>query len=669
MARRFRRDRRGATAIAVALMLVPMIISAGAAVDYARISAARAQLQAAADAAALAGVGTYENAAGQTTVNGPVTTSLANAATARSIATATFSDYAASLANFITLGAPTATAGCTPPGSYPLGRSLATVCGKPPYGTCPLVTASGAEAGSYCVSLGVSGTLQTSLLSILVPNIVISVSALATSPIPTTPITQANFPNSNTASAADNNATYAYGVPYDAAGKPNYAALPQPTSACAGVIKNPDVVSTLCPYYQIANSKGTASTGQNPLQLYQDQPIAFLFDNVTGGSSNYAYKKEPDGGYCPEFTLYGSISQEAGISVPLSDSTNAYSSAYEMLGEPPSYSSSAADELAETGGATGQPFGANHLITGFQVAKGVGVGNGATNPQVENCPYYYYNYYHTGGGTYSYTVTTGGVTTPYTGTSNSYAQWNATYYPSNSFYEDSPTPVNGPPVVGGCTPNTVVGPDGVSVHGWNYTANNNLYSGGCDPGAYSPATQTPTGVKPAQQTANFSNCALLIEPLGTGVSGLPDSYTVAQRSVLDQATGNTVQQTYLAPDYGTYLPGATKTWPPESTAHRCYDPAAAYTAPTAESPALAAYDAAGAPIAGHFDVNAAGYDAIANPALGTVICNQTVPQSYGLYWNDLGSTETDDLGYWNAIVFFTCSVPNQDSFGPPVLAY
>ncbi|GGK22917.1 TadE/TadG family type IV pilus assembly protein [Salinarimonas ramus] len=52
--RRFTEDRSGAVAIALGLVLVPVIGVAGAAVDYTRLSADRAELQRAADAAAIA---------------------------------------------------------------------------------------------------------------------------------------------------------------------------------------------------------------------------------------------------------------------------------------------------------------------------------------------------------------------------------------------------------------------------------------------------------------------------------------------------------------------------------------------------------------------------------------------------------------------------------------
>ena len=52
--RTFAADSRGATAVAFGLMLIPLTLFAGAAVDYSRISAVRANLQSAVDAATLA---------------------------------------------------------------------------------------------------------------------------------------------------------------------------------------------------------------------------------------------------------------------------------------------------------------------------------------------------------------------------------------------------------------------------------------------------------------------------------------------------------------------------------------------------------------------------------------------------------------------------------------
>jgi len=59
---RFGADRRGTVAVLTGLLIVPMMVSAGVAVDLSRATAVHAALQNAADAAALAGAGVYTSA-------------------------------------------------------------------------------------------------------------------------------------------------------------------------------------------------------------------------------------------------------------------------------------------------------------------------------------------------------------------------------------------------------------------------------------------------------------------------------------------------------------------------------------------------------------------------------------------------------------------------------
>src|ERR687895_1520924 len=54
LSQRLLADRRGVVAVVFALTLVPMLTAVGAAVDYSRATAVRADLQSAVDAAALA---------------------------------------------------------------------------------------------------------------------------------------------------------------------------------------------------------------------------------------------------------------------------------------------------------------------------------------------------------------------------------------------------------------------------------------------------------------------------------------------------------------------------------------------------------------------------------------------------------------------------------------
>jgi hypothetical protein len=454
------------------------------------------------------------------------------------------------------------------------------------------------------------GVLKTSLLGVVIPNVTINVTAIANTP-PINPISPKNVQGSTIANAYDENAIYAYGVPMDASGKPLYTQLPDPTSSCTGPVANgaltqrihgySTVTSGNCPYVQVGDSTGTPIGAQPTLSLANSQYVAFLFVNVTGNYHAYNWVKQPDGGFCPDFTLYGSISQEpgvAGVSVPAQDSTNIYSSAYQMAGEPPSY-------------------GANHPITPFPVAAGVG---GNTKPY--NCPYYYYH---------NNATTTGGVP------DNKYPAWNATYFPDSPYIFASGTPA--PAVVSGCTPNSSATP-------WNYSGSN-IHAGYCN----------------QAQTANFDNCALLIQDLGpsSGVPGKPTSYSETDA---DGVTPDTANPQRLVPNYGGTLAAGSSTtyYPPDNTAHRCYDPASGFNAATQKFDKTGYKSLTG--------TNSANYDHIESPGDGAVLCNNKDPEVYALYWNDLGSNEADDLGYWNAITLFTCSVPGSGNIaaGPSTLS-
>ncbi|HTQ69885.1 MAG TPA: hypothetical protein VMH92_00105, partial [Acidocella sp.] len=55
--------------------------------------------------------------------------------------------------------------------------------------------------------------------------------------------------------------------------------------------------------------------------------------------------------------------------------------------------------------------------------------------------------------------------------------------------------------------------------------------------------------------------------------------------------------------------------------------------------------------------NGGGADLIANPELGAIDCGSNPNDSFGLYWNDMGGQNSDNLIYWNAVTVFTCPTP------------
>ena len=79
---RFGADRRGTVAVLTGLLIVPMMVSAGVAVDLTRATAIHAALQNAADSAALAGAGVYTSAQAATAATSKATTYISRATAA-----------------------------------------------------------------------------------------------------------------------------------------------------------------------------------------------------------------------------------------------------------------------------------------------------------------------------------------------------------------------------------------------------------------------------------------------------------------------------------------------------------------------------------------------------------------------------------------------------------
>ena len=142
--RSFWRDRRAVTALTFALMLTPMIIAAGAAVDFARLASSRAQLQAAVDGAALSAVGAYANEE--------------NGATAISVGKSAFNAAYSGISGAVSLASssPSATVGCTA-----TGTSQSTECGST--GTGITESSTACSAGTWCATVTATAT-QTNLL-------------------------------------------------------------------------------------------------------------------------------------------------------------------------------------------------------------------------------------------------------------------------------------------------------------------------------------------------------------------------------------------------------------------------------------------------------------------------------------------------------------------------
>ncbi|OYV32227.1 MAG: hypothetical protein B7Z81_13055, partial [Acidocella sp. 20-61-6] len=388
-------SRRSATAVAFAIMFVPMVISASAAVDFARIASARAMMQSAVDGATETGANAYQMSE--------------NFAEAGNATTTTLSATSATLGRFVGNIQTNTGVYCNS------GEATAQQCGSNYavqgnlLGNCPAAFATTEE---YCVVATMSATLKNSLFAYLLPSEVLTVSSVGTTLFPPSNVSGKNIPPSpGFGSASDLSGIYAYAVPMSG-NTPQYGTLPQPNSDCGsekGPIQYENLVApqgtSSCNYLFVSDSKGDSGSGGS-ITLTSGQPIAFSFVNDVGETTSYGLSTSylyttaltvngsyyPNGytatsttcqfyyygycygqqhssfqlfGQCPEYNLYGAFSQGIGgtenfndnngntITVTQSagdngalntqnaqlqsDSLNVFSSAYEVLGYPPTH--------------------------------------------------------------------------------------------------------------------------------------------------------------------------------------------------------------------------------------------------------------------------------------------------------------------------------------------
>ncbi len=826
-------DRRGATAMALAILFIPLMIAAGAAVDLSRIASARALLQASTDAAAIAGAGAWQTSESYSY--------------ASSVTTAAYTGTASQLPKFVSTSTPTPSLTCTGSTTQCGGAagSSSYVTTTSTYG-CP-------AAAEYCVAVKATGTLKNSILGFLIPSETLTATSIATTAFPPETLSGKNIPPSpGFGSAGDISGIYAYAVPMSGTGSsatPQYTQIPQPNSSCSNyatlgplALENlSSAASTTCNYLFIAlsTSSGTAGAGGS-ITLQQNQPIAFNFINDTGANgytqldgvnytTNLMVKKNnsaatfyPNGSIsaysttvttitcdsstssshystssgsgtssspypcasshqssstgasttsssgtvgttsscptttkigskyycyvatstavtttsisvsaqCPDHTLYGSISP--GYGSPVSDSLNEYSSAFEVIGYPPTY---------ET----------NHVLTPFvtnsSAATTTTLDDGTTYTVNAVCP----NFSIPSGSTIKAPITTS-YATSLVGSSSASINIFSTAFPGQTYTDSTTSPSTNssgialttgsgdifPPTIASCTPATYAEDGHVtpvsSNPWWNWNPSN---SGNCSNESSTNQASYLSSGQPA-----YGNCALIIQAVGTSIpvnsnnqALLPDYYLLVKTSggtvvgldpiwngttftdqmpgvitsqlhtidsnisisgttVTDNDTAATYTSTGTLSTYG-YVPTATHSYtlssgtyagdtvvfeipaststsnstasytefhlPPE-TSHQCYNPQA--NGNTGGSATI--QEGAGASITFATtgdNNNGTAIDPIANPQLGAILCNSNPPETYALYWNDLGTYESDDLGEWNAVVAFTCSVPGSGTNG------
>ena len=281
--RRLRSDSRGNVAVVIALSALPIIAAVGAGVDISRMAKAKAALQNAADAAALAGAVQYTSA-GQSTV-------------AQNNAQSYFDKYA--LGGDIVSSSRTVTptqSSSTSSSSSSLSQSVAVTA------TATLKTTFGALVGLSSMTVNataVAGTVTTT-----------PTPTTTTTPLPQTPVVQlgtgggspsqilSNSPSKST--AADWNSVYLYGVPLGGNGQYDYTSFPSLSqfyeigSNCSGAVDIQWTSNSAC------NGQFGATVRSMSYTLPADQPIALMFVNMNNGM----FPSGGAGGYGPN--QYGS---------------------------------------------------------------------------------------------------------------------------------------------------------------------------------------------------------------------------------------------------------------------------------------------------------------------------------------------------------------------------
>jgi Flp pilus assembly protein TadG len=164
---RFRRDERGSLLVWFALALIPLLYAVGAGIDYGRSVNFKAQLQGAADAAALAGASAYVDSSG--------------ASTATSVATTYMNNFVAAMGS-----------------SYGITYAVSTTA-----------KSSGSSATMYGVTVTASGKIKNTVMALSTPTNTVGVKATAANPVYTMTLTLSSY----SSSAADANTIYYYIVP------------------------------------------------------------------------------------------------------------------------------------------------------------------------------------------------------------------------------------------------------------------------------------------------------------------------------------------------------------------------------------------------------------------------------------------------------------------------
>ena len=225
-----RRDRSGVTGLAFAAMAMPILLGIGLAVGYAQIVEAKAALQHAADAAAIAGASAFTDATQSSTAQ-TVATNYFNAAVLPSVLA-------------VAAGNPNVTSN----GSGTINPALGT-------------------QAAFTVTVSATASINSNLIKLFTPSLNMSVSATAANPKVTPSITFSNVRSS----ACDGNTLYLYQVPMSN-GKPTYNKVPKFTTGSGGN------------YYAIGNNfGGSLPSGQSLPTITANQPLGIMLANTKNG--------------------------------------------------------------------------------------------------------------------------------------------------------------------------------------------------------------------------------------------------------------------------------------------------------------------------------------------------------------------------------------------------
>ena len=226
-------DETGGIGLTFGMLLIPMILIVGGAVDYARMVQYRASLQNAVDQAAIAGAAVF------------------SAPSQSGIATQVAANYfnRTLLPSSLSVTAPSVST-----------NSNGTI--NPALGS----------ATAYTVTVSATAKVSTTLLSLLIPSATITATGTAGDPVVSPHL---GFTNVNSV-ACDGNSVYLYKVPLNASGSGyDYSSVPAWTQT--GNLYNN--------YYMIGSSYQAVPSGQVLPSMTANQPLGVALVNVTDGNT------------------------------------------------------------------------------------------------------------------------------------------------------------------------------------------------------------------------------------------------------------------------------------------------------------------------------------------------------------------------------------------------